>query len=145
MHYWSLTLIPSDPYSTLNLEQASGRAACVCFSSPPLPAVLRPAPPSEHSQRVCLISIRSHIFPTKESQSVSHTVVSDSAIPWTVAHQAPPSTGFSRQEYWSGLPFPYPGDLSNSGIEPRPPTLQADSLLLSCQGSPTSPRDPLND
>ena len=40
---------------------------------------------------------------------------------WTVAHQAPPSTGFSRQEYWSGLPFPSPGDLPNPGIEPRSP------------------------
>ena len=43
--------------------------------------------------------------------------------PWTVAHQAPPSTGFSRQEYWSGLPFPSPGDLPNQGIEPRSPSL----------------------
>ena len=41
------------------------------------------------------------------------------ATPWTVAHQAPPSIGFSRQEYWSGLPFPSPGDLPNPGIEPR--------------------------
>ena len=47
---------------------------------------------------------------------------------WTVAHQAPPSMEFSRQEYWSGLPFPSPGDLSNPGIEPRSPTLQADAL-----------------
>ena len=47
--------------------------------------------------------------------------------PWTVAHQAPPSMGFSRQEYWSGLPFPSPGDLPNSGIEPRSPALQADA------------------
>ena len=47
---------------------------------------------------------------------------------WTVAHQAPPSMGFSRQEYWSGLPFPSPGDLPNPGIEPRSPTLQADAL-----------------
>ena len=46
-------------------------------------------------------------------------------IPWTVAHQAPPSMGFSRQEYWSGVPFPPPGDLSNPGIEPGCPTLQA--------------------
>ena len=51
------------------------------------------------------------------------------AIPWTVAHQAPLSMGFSRQEYWSGLPFPSPGDLPDPGIEPRSPTLQADSLL----------------
>ena len=48
--------------------------------------------------------------------------------PWTVAHQAPLSIGFSRQEYWSGLPFPSPGGLPNPGIEPRSPALQADAL-----------------
>ena len=48
--------------------------------------------------------------------------------PWTVAYQASPSMGFSRQEYWSGLPFPSPGDLSDPGIEPRSPTLEADAL-----------------
>jgi len=46
-----------------------------------------------------------------------------------VAHQAPPSMGFSRQEYWSGLPFPSPGDLSDPGIELRSPTLQADAYV----------------
>ena len=51
------------------------------------------------------------------------------ATPWTVAYQAPPSMGFSRQECWSGLPFPSPGDLSDPGIEPRSPALQADALL----------------
>ena len=45
------------------------------------------------------------------------------ATPWTIAYQAPPSMGFSRQEYWSGLPFPSPGDLPDPGIEPRSPTL----------------------
>ena len=50
------------------------------------------------------------------------------AAPWTVAHQASPSMGFSRQEYWSGLPFPSPGDLPHPGIEPRSPVLQADTL-----------------
>ena len=49
--------------------------------------------------------------------------------PWTVARQAPLSTGFSKQEYWSGLPFPSPGYLPNSGTEPGSPALQADSLL----------------
>ena len=49
--------------------------------------------------------------------------------PWTVARQALLSMGFSRQEYWSGLPFPSPGDLTDPGIEPRSPALQADSLL----------------
>ena len=48
--------------------------------------------------------------------------------PWTVAHQAPPFMGFSRQEYWSGLPFPSLGGLPNPGIEPRSPELQADPL-----------------
>ena len=56
--------------------------------------------------------------------------------PWTVAGRAPRSMGFSRQEYWSGLPFPSPGDLSDPGIEPRSPALQADSLPLSYQGGP---------
>ena len=55
--------------------------------------------------------------------------------PWTVAYQALPSMGFSRQEYCSGLPFPSPGDLPDPGIEPRSPALQADFLWLSHQGS----------
>ena len=45
------------------------------------------------------------------------------AIPWTVSYQVPPSMGFSRQEYWSGLPLPSPGDLPNPGIEPGSPAL----------------------
>ena len=55
-------------------------------------------------------------------------------IPWTVACQAPLSMGFSRQEYWSGWPFPSPGDLPGPEIEPRPPALQADSLPAEPQG-----------
>ena len=50
------------------------------------------------------------------------------ATPWTVAYQAPPFMEFSRQEYWSGLPFPSPGDLPEPGIEPGSPALQADAL-----------------
>ena len=50
------------------------------------------------------------------------------STPWTVAHQAPLSMEFSRQEYWSELPFPSPGDRPNPGIKPRSPTLQADTL-----------------
>ena len=56
------------------------------------------------------------------------------ATPWIVDYYSPPSTGYSRQEYWSGLPFPSPGDLLNPGIEPRFPTLQADSLPAESQG-----------
>ena len=51
------------------------------------------------------------------------------ATPWTAAYQDPPSKGFSRQEYWSGLPFPYPGDPPDPGIEPGFPALEADALL----------------
>ena len=58
------------------------------------------------------------------------------ATPWTVAYQAPPSMGFSRQEYWSGLPFPSPGDLPEPGIELRSPTLQADALPSELPGKP---------
>ena len=50
------------------------------------------------------------------------------ATSWTAAHQAPPSVGFFRQEYWNGLPFPSPGDLPDPGIKPRSPALQADIL-----------------
>ena len=50
------------------------------------------------------------------------------ATPWTVARQAPLSMGFSRQEYWSGLPFPSSGDLPNPGIDPGSPALQTEAL-----------------
>ena len=63
-------------------------------------------------------------------KSLSHVQLF--VTPWTVAYQTPPSMGFSRQEYWSGLPFPSPGDLPNSGIElpnsGRSPALWADAL-----------------
>ena len=60
---------------------------------------------------------------------VSHSVMSDSVTPWIVAHQNLPCMGFSRQEYWSGLSFPSPGGLPNLGLEPRPPALQAGTIL----------------
>ena len=61
-------------------------------------------------------------------------VTSDSAIPWTVAHQTPLSVGFSRQEYWSGLSSP-PGDLPKPKTKPRFPALQADSLQYDTPGN----------
>ena len=68
------------------------------------------------------------------------SVMSDSVTPWTAARQAPLSTGFSRQEYWSGLPCPPPGDLPDPGMEPESlmspvvHTLQAGSLLMNHGG-----------
>ena len=85
-------------------------------------------------------SIRNRVMTVESSWRECSTVLGGSGggsvtklgltlgITWTVAHQAPLSIGFSRQEYWSGLPFPYPGDLPNPGIEPGSPALQADAL-----------------
>ena len=56
--------------------------------------------------------------------------------PWTIACQVPLSMGFSRQEYWTGLPFPSPGDLPDAGIEHGSPALQANSLQSEPQGNP---------
>ena len=67
-------------------------------------------------------------------QSQSHALLF--ATPWTVAHQAPLSMGFSQQEFWSGLPFPSPGNLPDPGIKPMFPALAGRSVLLSYQGSP---------
>ena len=60
------------------------------------------------------------------------------ATPWIVDCHAPLSLGFSRQEYWSGLPFPSPGDLPEPGIKPGSPALQVDSYRLSYEGSPST-------
>ena len=65
--------------------------------------------------------------------------MSYSVIPWTVARQVPLFMEFSRQEYWSGLPFPSPGYIPNPGIEPRSPALQVDSLLSESPGKPSEP------
>ena len=66
--------------------------------------------------------------PHNPKLSVAQACLTLFKTPWTVAHQGPLSVGFSRQEYWSGLPFPFPGDLPDPGIEPESYALQADSL-----------------
>ena len=66
--------------------------------------------------------------------------MSDSfATPQTTVHQVPLFMGFPRQEYWSGLPFPPPGNLPDPGIEPRSPALQADSFSFEPPGKPCTP------
>ena len=71
---------------------------------------------------------------SQSAKSLSHVRLF--ATLWTVAYQAPPSMGFSRQEYWNGLLFPSPGDLPDPRIEPRSPALQVDAL------PPEPPRKP---
>ena len=86
-------------------------------------------------EQCCPHSICSHMFSnTVSPQSLSY--IQFFVIPWTVAHKAPLSMVFSRQEHWSGLPFPSPGDLPIPGIKPRSPALQADSLPTELQGKP---------
>ena len=97
--------------------------------------------PRDWTQVSCTAGIFFTVWTTRESES--HSVLSDSVTPWTVACQAPLSMEFSRQEYWNRLPFPSPkGDLPtnlpNPGIEPRSPALQADSLPAEPQGKPTN-------
>ena len=75
------------------------------------------------SKKHTLLSI--HVVKVKV-KSLSHVLLL--ATPWTVAYQTPLSMGFSRQKYWSGLPFPFPEDLPNPGIKPGSPTLQAEAL-----------------
>ena len=73
------------------------------------------------------------LIESESVKSLSHVQLF--GTPWTVAHQAPLSMGFSRQEYWSGLPFPSPGDLPDPGIKPGSPALQAESVPYVHQGS----------
>ena len=78
-------------------------------------------------------------FPSDQSvQSLSHVRLFVTS--WTVAYQAPPSMGFSRQDCWSGLPFPSPGDLPDPGIEPGSPALRADPLPSEPPGKPSDSR-----
>ena len=86
---------------------------------------------------IFICACRQFVYLRWKNQSVSCSVVSDSVTPW-VAHQAPLPMEFSRQEYWSGFPFPSPGDLPDPGIELGSPALQADSLPSKPPGSPES-------
>ena len=90
-----------------------------------------------HEIKRCLLLERkamTNLWVSEWVKSLSHVRLF--ATPWTAAHQAPPSMGFSRQEYWSGLPFPSPGDLPDPGIEPRSPTLQSEALNSEPPGKP---------
>ena len=75
-----------------------------------------------------------NLFPNELVPTESE--VAHFATPWTITYQAPLSRGFSRQDYWSGLPFPSPGDLPDLAIKPGSPTLQADALPSEPPGKP---------
>ena len=111
--------------------QAWGAAMWVFSLSHTLALGLKVSPPFSPFYR----DSDPHIL--SECQSVSGSVLSDSAIPQTAAHQAPLSMGFPRQESCCGLPFPSPGDLPDPGIKPGCPVLPADSLPPEPPGQPS--------
>ena len=89
---------------------------------------------------LCLLHWQAYYLPLKvKMKLLSHVQLF--ATPWTVAYQAPPSMEFSRQEFWSGLPLPSPGDLPNPGIEPGSPSLQANALPSEPPGKPHGKRE----
>ena len=91
-----------------------------------------------HLKKICFPPFSCHPASMKKVKSESRTVMSDSAILWTVTGPAPLSIGFSRPEYWSRLIFPSPRDPPHPGIEPRSPALQADALPSEPPGKPLS-------
>ena len=82
------------------------------------------------------LSLDSRERERERSRSKSISRVRLFVTPWTVAYQTPLSMRFSRQEYWSGLPFPSPGDLPNPGIKPGSPALESDALTSEPPGKP---------
>ena len=108
-----------------------------------------PVPPTPHPTRsrrplpLSTVPPASNLNSNPKPKPNSNTNLKESAqlcllfaTPWTVAQQAPQFMEFSRQKYWSGLPFPSPGDLPNSRIKPRSPTLQAAALPSEPPGKP---------
>ena len=107
VHSLNLEKFPSQLFSQLSFQMGFLLLSHACW-------------PTEVCECVCQLLISVQVFVT----------------PWTVAHQAPLSIESSRQEQWSGLPFPSPGHLPNPGIEPGSPALQTDSLPSELPGKP---------
>ena len=125
---------------TLNIDKGD-RHPCLYIHSFPFLATSAPILSFLQSRHLKTLLVLLMIYPVCVSVCVyvSRSVMSDSASSWTEALQAPLFMGFSKQEYWSGLPCPLPGDLPDPGIKPTSPpapALQADSLPLSNQGKP---------
>ena len=135
----------STKHSAFRVHQVAANSRIsfpLCLNDVPLyvhPAFSTPVHPSTDTWALGCI----HVWATMNDAAINLVVtvkllshVRLSETPWTVAYQALPSMGFSRQEYWSGVPLPSPGDLSNSKIEPGSPALQADALPSKPPGKP---------
>ena len=111
----------------------------ICTTCSPAKNVILPLKHHLFHWQTNIISMTESGSKLEKVKSLSHVRLF--ATPRAVAHQAPPSMGFSRQEYCSGLPFPSPGDLPDPGIEPRSPALQADALISEPPGKPCKDYD----
>ena len=124
--WWLSVKEPACQCRRLGFDPQSGKTP---YASEQLGSCTTATEPVLQSQRTAATKPtlpRAQCSATRES--VSCSVMSIFVTPWTVAHQASLSMGFSRQQYWSGLPFPSPWDLPDPGIEPRSSALQADAL-----------------
>ena len=124
---WLYLITQWRPVKVLNVgcwfPQGHCLRCCTCFLK------MVPGVRKSTNKRVCLRKIK--ICTGLVAQSCPIVVA-----PWTVAHQASPPLGFSRQEYWSGLPLPSPGDLPDPGIDPGSPALWINPLLSEPPGNP---------
>ena len=103
-----------------------------------VPSSRRSSQPRDRTHVSCVFCIGRRVLYHWKVKVKSLSCVRLFATPWTVAYQAPPSMGFSRQECWSGLPLPSPGDLPNPGIKPGSPSLQEDALPSEPPGKPST-------
>ena len=124
----------SIPGSGRSLGEGNGNP--LQYSCPANQDVLMPADTAAATAAKSLQSCPTLVVSKVDSESEVTSRVRLLTTPWTVTYQAPQFMGFSRQEYWSGLPFPSPRDLLNPGIEPRSPALQADPLPSEPPGNP---------
>ena len=139
--YWSFSSSPSNEYSGLISFRIDWFALLAVQGT--LKSLLQHFSSLKASALWCLaffVVQLSRLYMTTGKTNGGSGLVTKScptfAAPWTVACQAPLSMRFSRQKYWSGLPFPSPEDLPYPGVKPGSPSLQADSLLTELQGKP---------
>ena len=129
-------LLTGTRHESLSKSQAE-REVCSLGSNSCIHSLRHPFTQAAYQPCVCLwVWVYDLIYMCVYVCVCTRSVMSDSAISWTVVYKAPLSMGFTRQEYRSGQPFPSPGDLLNPGIEPGSPALQAGSLLCEPPGKP---------
>ena len=132
--YQTLKKVNTNPSQTL-LKKWRGGSTLKFILEASIILMSKPEKDTTRKENYRLISLSNIDAEVKWSEVKSFSRVWLFVTPWTVARQAPPPMGFSRQEYRSGLPFPSPGDLPDPGIEPTSPALQVDALTSEPPGN----------